>query len=105
MPTREEIERALEYFLRQQKYWKGYGEGACYDTAVAVLQSALKPWQPIDSAPDGKDILTIKRIPMTDRYYQAEVIYRNGEYWFKNPGERAIIPDLWMHLPEGPEGK
>jgi hypothetical protein len=58
-------------------------------------------WKPIDTAPDGKNILTITR--HFDGFYEPEILYRNGEWWFIGAGERSFSkPTYWMELPDAP---
>jgi hypothetical protein len=68
----------------------------------ALTQSGGQ-WLPIESAPDGKKVLIITKVCMSDSYFEPETAYRNGDYWFTAPLERLFgKPAFWMPLPSPP---
>lgn len=70
--------------------------GGTVDPLYLAPRLSGNGWRPIESAPDGKKVWTIKKIAMSDGYFEPDVLYRNGEYWFYEPGRRAPKPDFWQ---------
>lgn len=65
------------------------------------MSSEMK-WMPIETAPDGKEVLTYSRWSGTD------ILFRNGDYWFYSNQEPYKNGDIlkkthWMGLPTPPE--
>ena len=79
--------------------------------ALAEPEPALQ-WQPINSAPKDRAILTYGRLPGSYGYYDEEWCYSiskwAGNGWSSQRSMAygsAFIPTHWMPLPEKPKGE
>ena len=79
--------------------------------ALAEPEPALQ-WQPINSAPKDRAILTYGRLPGSHGYYDEEWCYSiskwAGNGWSSQRSMAygsAFIPTHWMPLPEKPKGE
>ena len=79
--------------------------------ALAEPEPALQ-WQPINSAPKDRAILTYGRLPGSYGYYDEEwccsISKWAGNGWSSQRSMAygsAFIPTHWMPLPEKPEGE
>jgi hypothetical protein len=113
-PPTEDRARALETFDKGRdnagKSKIAWQEYSFRPEEVELIRSALSShpasggeWMPIESAPDGKKILVICKIALSDAFFEPEIAYRNCEYWFHEPGIRMFSPPhFWMPLPSPP---
>lgn len=74
-------------------------------TAYIRADLVERGWKPIEKCPDGRSVLIITRIALSDgKFYQPKVAYRNGCYWFYGPGDRVFAkPTHYMELPQPPK--
>ena len=112
---REALELALEAL---QWNWGGEPLPTLEIEAIEALKRALAEpepalqWQPINSAPKDRAILTYGRLPGSYGYYDEEWCYSiskwAGNGWSSQRSMAygsAFIPAHWMPLPERPEGE
>ena len=89
-----------------------------YSAAIKTIREALAEpepalqWQPINSAPKDRDMLTYGRLPGSYGYYDEEWCYSiskwAGNGWSSQRSMAygsAFIPTHWMPLPERPQGE
>ena len=73
------------------------------DASEALALYAAQGWQDISTAPDGKRVIVIVPWVMDKGFYEPEIAYRNGDYWFYGCQERMMSkPTHWMPLPAAP---
>jgi hypothetical protein len=74
-------------------------------TLQQALRSSGQGWRSISEMPDGKSFLVAERIMMGDGYFEPEIIYRNGMYYFRKDRTKSNLSAMaiFREIPPPPK--
>ena len=101
----EDFERAIN---RETPTHVSFKDAILPTTAREIRKALSTPaggWQTIAEMPDGKSFLVAEKIMMQDGYFQPEIIYRNGAYYFREDRTKVNISTraVFTEIPSPPQ--
>lgn len=100
--NKPDTEQALDW-LEQFDYFEKDPRHTIVNTIrQALAERDAMGWRDIETAPDGRSVLTVTKDIMFDAFFEPCVTFREGEYWFNEAGRRISRPSYWKPLDPPP---